>query len=116
MHELVLAAQAEAMAAMKAGEITAAQANAAARQVMEEGGYGPEFSHRLGHGIGVTVHERPFLDVMDDTVLRENMAFTVEPSIRIDGGYHNRVEDVVLVTETGGVSLYETDHRLYIVS
>jgi len=115
MHELVLEAQAAAMAAMKAGEITAAEANAIARQVMEDGGYGPEFSHRLGHGIGVTVHEPPFLDVMDKTVLQQNMTFTVEPSIRIEGSYHNRVEDVVLVTETGGSSLYETDHRLYIV-
>jgi Xaa-Pro aminopeptidase len=43
------------------------------------------------------------------------MTFTVEPSIRIADGYHNRVEDVVLVTETGGVSLYEADRRLYIV-
>ena len=115
MHALVLAAQAAAMEEMKPGEITAAGANAAARQVMEEGGYGPEFSHRLGHGIGVTVHEPPFLDVMVDTVLQENMTFTVEPSIRIDGGYHNRIEDVVLVTETGGVSLYETDNCLHIV-
>jgi Xaa-Pro aminopeptidase len=115
MHDLVLSAQRAAMDAMKAGQITAAEANATARKVMDEGGYGPEFSHRLGHGIGVTVHERPFLDVMDDTILQANMTFTVEPSIRIENGYHNRVEDVVLVTETGGVSLYETDHRLYIV-
>jgi Xaa-Pro aminopeptidase len=43
------------------------------------------------------------------------MTFTVEPSIRVPNGYHNRVEDVVRVTEEGGVSLYETDHRLYIV-
>jgi Xaa-Pro aminopeptidase len=80
---------------------------------MEEGGYGEAFSHRLGHGIGVTVHEPPFLDVMDETVLQENMTFTVEPSIRVPNGYHNRVEDVVLVTDEGGISLYQTDHRLY---
>jgi Xaa-Pro aminopeptidase len=115
MHELVLAAQAAAMDVMKAGQVTAAEANAAARGVMAEGGYGAEFSHRLGHGIGVTVHEPPFLDVMDKTVLEANMTFTVEPSIRVPNGYHNRVEDVVRVTEEGGVSLYETDHRLYIV-
>jgi len=115
MHELVLSAQRAAMEVMRAGEITGAQANAAARKVMEEGGYGPEFSHRLGHGIGVTVHERPWLDVVENTVLQSGMTFTVEPSIRIPNGYHNRVEDVVLVTETGGVSLYKTDWRLYIV-
>jgi Xaa-Pro aminopeptidase len=115
MHELVLSAQREAMEAMKAGQVTGAQANAVARGVMDAGGYGPQFSHRLGHGIGVTVHEPPWLDVVEQTVLQANMTFTVEPSIRIADGYHNRVEDVVLVTETGGVSLYDTDRRLYIV-
>ncbi len=100
---------------MKAGRITGAQTNIAARQVMEDGGYGPEFSHRLGHGIGITVHERPWLDVVEDTILQAGMTFTVEPSIRIANGYHNRVEDVVLVTESGGVSLYGTSHELYIV-
>jgi Xaa-Pro aminopeptidase len=113
MHELVLAAQGQAMEVMRAGQVTAAEVDAVARGVMEEGGYGEAFSHRLGHGIGVTVHEPPFLDVMDETVLQENMTFTVEPSIRVPNGYHNRVEDVVLVTDEGGISLYQTDHRLY---
>lgn len=115
MHELVLSAQKAAMDVMKSGQVTGAQANAAARQAMEEGGYGAEFSHRLGHGIGITVHERPWLDVVEDTVLQSGMTFTVEPSIRIPNGYHNRVEDVILVTETGGECLYETGHQLYIV-
>lgn len=113
MHSLVLEAQQAAMHAMKADQITAAQANAIARSVIEKGGYGPEFSHRLGHGIGVTVHEPPWLDVVDHTVLRAGMTFTVEPSIRIPNGYHNRVEDVVLVTPEGGVSLYGTSRELY---
>jgi Xaa-Pro dipeptidase len=115
MHELVLSAQRTAMEALVAGQITGAQANAIARAVIEEGGYGSEFSHRLGHGIGVTVHEPPWLDVVEDTILQVGMTFTVEPSIRVTGGYHNRVEDVVLVTEAGGVSLYETGRQLYIV-
>jgi Xaa-Pro aminopeptidase len=121
IHALVLESQRAAMAAMRAGQITAAEANAIARDVIEEAGYGPNFTHRLGHGIGVTVHERPFLDVNDETVLQANMTFTVEPSIRpvaanpIDGGYANRVEDVVRVTEEGGVSLYEADHRIYVI-
>jgi len=113
MHELVLSAQQAGMAAMAAGRVTAAEADAAARQVLEKGGYGPEFSHRLGHGIGVTVHEPPWLDMVNRTVLQAGMTFTVEPSIRVSRGYHNRVEDVVLVTEAGGVSLYDADRRLY---
>jgi Xaa-Pro aminopeptidase len=115
MHELVLGAQRAAMEAMKAGQLSCAQANAIARKVIEDGGYGEHFVHRLGHGIGVTVHEPPWLDVVEETVLQNNMTFTVEPSICIPDGYHNRVEDVVVVTEKGGVSLYKTDHRLYLV-
>ncbi len=115
MHDLVLESQRAAMEIMIAGQITGSEANVAARKVLEDAGYGKEFSHRLGHGIGITVHETPWLDVIEDTVLQANMTFTVEPSIRIPDGYHNRVEDVVQVTETGGVSLYKTDHRLYIV-
>ncbi len=115
MHDLVLESQRAAMEIMVAGQITGSEANVAARKVLEDAGYGKEFSHRLGHGIGITVHETPWLDVIEDTVLQANMTFTVEPSIRIPDGYHNRVEDVVQVTETGGISLYKTDHRLYIV-
>jgi Xaa-Pro aminopeptidase len=53
---------------------------------------------------------------MEDTVLQAGMTFTVEPSIKVPNGYHNRVEDVVLVTDTGGVPLYTTDRQLYIVA
>lgn len=115
MHDLVLASQRAGMETMVAGQVTGAQVNAAARKVLEDAGFGPEFSHRLGHGIGVTVHEPPWLDVVESSVLQAGMTFTVEPSIRIPNGYHNRVEDVVLVTEKGGVSLYETGRQLYIV-
>jgi Xaa-Pro aminopeptidase len=115
MHKLVTDAQRAAMDVMIAGQISAAKANEAARRVIEQGGYGAEFNHRLGHGIGVTVHEPPFLDLVDPTILQDGMTFTVEPSIRIPGGYHNRVEDVVLVTPTGGVSLYQTGRQLYLV-
>lgn len=115
VHDLVLEAQREGMKAMKAGQITAAEADKVARAVIEAEGYGPNFTHRLGHGIGVTVHEPPYLDGVDPTVLQSNMTFTVEPSIRVPGRFGNRVEDVVQVTEQGGVSLYTTDWRLYIV-
>lgn len=116
VHELVLEAQRAAMRAMKAGGITAAEANAIARGVIADGGYDTAFTHRLGHGIGVTVHEPPFLDVMDQTVLLANMTFTVEPSVFVPGRLGNRVEDVVLVTEDGGVSLNQASHELRIVA
>jgi Xaa-Pro aminopeptidase len=115
VHDLVLTAQAEAMKAMRAGAITATALNAIARNVIAEGGYDAGFTHRLGHGIGVTVHEPPFLDVVNPTVLRENMLFTIEPSVRVPGQFANRVEDVVLVTPDGGVALNGASHALAIV-
>lgn len=115
IHDIVLRAQREAMQAMKAGQITACQADRIARSVIESEGYGEYFTHRLGHGIGVTVHEEPFLDAVNQTVLQTNMTFTVEPSIRIPDRFSNRVEDVVVVTPSGAVSLYTTDHRLYVI-
>lgn len=115
IHEIVWRAQREAMQAMKAGQITACQADRIARSVIEGEGYGEYFTHRLGHGIGVTVHEEPFLDAVNQTVLQANMTFTVEPSIRIPDRFSNRVEDVVVVTPSGAESLYATDHRLYVI-
>ena len=115
VHDTVLLAQSEAMQAMKSGQITASEANAVARGVIEAEGYGDYFGHRLGHGIGITVHEEPFLDNVNQTVLESNMTFTVEPSVYIPGRLGNRVEDVVQVTEAGAISLYDTGHQLYIV-
>lgn len=115
VHDLVLEAQAAGMRAMKAGRITAAEVNTIARRVIAEAGYDAAFTHRLGHAIGVTVHEPPTLDVVDHSVLRANMLFTVEPSVFIPGKLGNRVEDVVLVTDEGGVALNQASHELRIV-
>jgi Xaa-Pro aminopeptidase len=87
---------------MTDGAITAQELDREARAVIEKAGYGDCFTHRLGHGIGVTVHEPPFLYIPDDTVLRKGMTFTVEPSILLPKSWSTRVEDVVLVTGKGG--------------
>ncbi len=115
VHELVLEAQAAGMQAMVSGQATGAEVNAIARKVIADAGYDAHFTHRLGHAIGVTVHEIPTLDVVDQTVLQTNMMFTVEPSVFIPGRLGNRVEDVVMVTETGGVALNRASHALAIV-
>jgi Xaa-Pro aminopeptidase len=115
IHDLVMAAQAAGMAAMKAGQITAEGANRAARQVIEEAGYGPNFFHRLGHGIGIDVHEPPFLAPGDSTVLQANMCFTVEPSIWVPERCFTRVEDVVVVGPDGGVSLNEATREILVI-
>ena len=102
IHDLIIEAQSRAIKAMISGKIMATQLDRIARDVIMEGGYGECFTHRLGHGIGVTVHEPPFLYPPDKTTLVSNMTFTVEPSILIPNSYACRVEDVVLVTEEGG--------------
>ena len=63
---------------------------------------GDGFRHRMGHAIGLDVHERPFLSVEDETPLEAGMTFTDEPSILLDGRFGVRVEDVIVVTESGG--------------
>jgi len=114
-HDLVREAQVAGMGAMKAGQITCEETNASARQVLIDAGHGPHFTHRLGHGIGVKVHERPFLDAGDKTMLQAGMTFTVEPSIRVPGQFANRVEDVVVVTATGGESINSCAHDLFVL-
>jgi Xaa-Pro aminopeptidase len=115
VHDTVVRAQAEAMAAMVAGKCTAAEANRIARRIIADAGYDQGFTHRLGHGIGVTVHEPPFLDGVDESVLKERMTFTVEPSIILRGRFGNRVEDVVVVTEQGGRPLSNVGRQLYVI-
>lgn len=115
VHEAVVQAQADAMAAMIAGRCTAAEANRIARQVIAAAGYDEGFTHRLGHGIGVTVHEPPFLDGVDETVLQERMVFTVEPSIVYSGRFGNRIEDMVVVTKEGGQPMSRIERTLFMI-
>lgn len=105
IHRIVMDAQQAGIAALKAGEATAADADRAARQVVEAAGYGEAFRHRLGHGIGLDVHEAPFLTASDSTLLEEGMLFTVEPSITQFNTFSARVEDVVAVRPGGGEPL-----------
>ena len=105
IYQLVMDSQAAGIAAMQARQVTAAEVDRAARTVIAEGGYGKAFRHRLGHGIGLDVHEPPFLTARDETVLQAGMLFTVEPSITQFDTFSARVEDVVAVQEGGGQPL-----------
>lgn len=115
VFDLIMASQAAGVAALKAGQATAEQADAAARQVIVEGGFGPEFRHRLGHSIGMDVHEAPFLTKGDTSVLQTGMLFTVEPSITRLDTFSARVEDVVVVRPDGGEKLTNGYQSLYVV-
>ena len=114
VHALVMASQAAGIAALRAGG-TCQAADAAARQVIVDGGYGPAFRHRLGHGIGMDVHDPPFLTAGDATVLAEGMCFTVEPSIFLPHHLGARVEDVVVVRAGGGEALTRGFQGLHVV-
>jgi Xaa-Pro aminopeptidase len=95
----------EAQEAGRAAAVPGARArdvNAACRAPIEAAGLGDGFRHRMGHGIGLDIHERPFLSVEDETPLEAGMTFTDEPSILLDGRFGVRVEDVIVVTESGG--------------
>jgi Xaa-Pro aminopeptidase len=103
-YEIMLAAQEAGRAAAAAGT-PASEVNAACRGPIEQAGLGEHFRHRMGHGIGMDVHERPFISTEDDTPLEPGMTFTDEPSIIIPGRFSVRIEDIVVCEEGGGRKL-----------
>ena len=105
VHRLIMESQAAGIAALKAGEATTTDTDRAARKVIEDAGYGETFRHRLGHAIGMDVHEPPFLTEGDETPLQEGMLFTIEPSIMQVNDYSARIEDVVVARPGGGEKL-----------
>lgn len=115
VYDLVMASQAAGIAALKAGESTTTATDRAARQVIEDAGYGEAFRHRLGHAIGMDVHEPPFLTEGDETPLEEGMLFTIEPSIMQMNGYSARVEDIVVARPGGGEKLTNGWQELIVV-
>lgn len=100
-YEVMLAAQEAGRAAARAGA-PAREVNAACRAPIEEAGLGEHFRHRMGHGIGMDVHERPFLSPEDETPLEPGMTFTDEPSIIVPDRFSVRIEDMIVVEEGGG--------------
>ncbi|KAF9935458.1 hypothetical protein FBU30_000056 [Linnemannia zychae] len=83
-------------------DTTCASVDKAARAVITKQGYGDKFTHRLGHGLGMEGHEEPYLNIWNtDTALKPGMVFTNEPGIYVEGSFGVRLEDVVLVTDTG---------------
>jgi Xaa-Pro aminopeptidase len=104
IYEIMLAAQEAGRAAAAAGT-PASEVNAACRRPIEEAGLGEHFRHRMGHGIGMDVHERPFISAEDDTPLQPGMTFTDEPSLIMPGRFGVRIEDIVVCGEDGGHKL-----------
>ncbi len=77
------------------------QVDAAARDIIEAAGYGEYFTHRLGHGVGLEIHEEPNNDQTSQTVLQEGHVLTIEPGIYLPGKFGVRLEDTIVLTKTG---------------
>lgn len=111
VYEIVMAAQLAAIAAIRPG-ITAKDADAAAREVIGEAGYGDCFGHGTGHGVGLEIHEAPNLSQSSTQVLEKGMIVTVEPGIYLPSRFGVRIEDMVLVTEKGCENLTGAEKKL----
>lgn len=113
-YELVKNAQEEAFGAIRPG-VPCEFIDSVARDVITRGGYGPNFIHRLGHGIGMDEHEEPYIVTGNDTALRPGMTFTLEPGIYLEGRFGIRIEDQVVVTNTGAERLGDLTRELVVV-
>lgn len=111
IYNIVLEAQQKAIANLKAG-LTSKEADLLARSVIEEKGYGKYFSHSLGHGVGLEVHEAPSLSFKKEEILKEGAIVTVEPGIYIPYFGGVRIEDMVLLKEDGVINLTKSSKYL----
>lgn len=100
IYHTVLKAQLKALETAHAG-VACSEVDIAARKVIEEAGYGNYFPHRLGHGLGVSVHEYPSLTGSNPLLMEAGMVFTAEPGIYVPGVAGVRIEDDVVITEDG---------------
>ena len=114
LYKAVLEAQLAAIDAVRAG-VKAGDVDRAARKVLKAHGFEKQFVHSTGHGLGLEIHEAPRLGKRDATYLEAGMAITIEPGAYIEGFGGVRIEDTVLVTESGCEILTPTAKELVVV-
>ena len=114
VYETVLTAQKSALAILKAG-LDCCEADKAARQVIEDAGYGDYFGHSTGHGVGVEIHEAPTLAPKSKGALQVGNVVTIEPGIYLPGKFGVRIEDMALITENGFENLTTTPKELIVL-
>jgi Xaa-Pro dipeptidase len=100
VYDIVLQANLKAIESVKPG-VKFSEIDLAARKYIEKKGYGDFFTHRTGHSIGINAHEWPFVSENNNMVVQPGMIFSIEPGIYIPNQFGVRIEDLVLVTETG---------------
>ena len=114
IYDTVLKAQLMGLAKVKAG-IKAYEVDATARSVIARAGYADYFRHSTGHGVGLDIHEQPFVSAKGETLLSEGMVITVEPGIYLPGKFGVRIEDMVVVTNDGCDNLATLPKELIIL-
>ena len=115
VYAIVRAAQQAAFEAVRPGA-AAQDVDRAARTVITEAGYGERFVHRTGHGIGLEVHEPPYIVEGNETPLEAGMTFSDEPGIYVEGRFGVRIEDQVAVTAQGAERLNQASRELTVVT
>lgn len=115
VYDVVRAAQQAAFDAVRPG-VAAQDVDRAARRVISDAGYGDRFVHRTGHGIGLEVHEPPYIVEGNATALEPGMTFSDEPGIYLEGRFGVRIEDQVVVTADGAERLNEASRDLTVVA
>ncbi|MGI8908577.1 MAG: M24 family metallopeptidase [Candidatus Sumerlaeaceae bacterium] len=115
VYEIVKAAQIAALKKIRPGALCK-DVDAAARTIISDAGYGEQFGHGLGHGVGLEIHEAPTLNPRSEEILREGMVVTVEPGIYIPGFGGVRIEDLVVVTKKGFRNLTTLSKDLRLIS
>jgi Xaa-Pro aminopeptidase len=113
VHAIVERAVLAALDAARPG-VRAMDVDAAARNVIAEAGYGEYFVHRLGHGLGIEVHEPPYLTSTSQSVLDEGMVFSIEPGIYLPGRFGLRLEDIVILRADGPEILSSLPRDLHV--
>jgi Xaa-Pro aminopeptidase len=111
VHRVVHGASEAARAAVGPG-VTCQEIDRAARRVVEEAGFGEFFIHRTGHGIGLEVHEHPYIVEGNETPLEEGMTFSIEPGVYLPGRFGVRIEDIVACGDDGVDELNQADRSL----
>ena len=113
IYDIVLQAQSKAVQSCKAGASTM-EIDGIARKYIESKGYGDNFGHGSGHGVGLEIHESPRVSYIDETILKENMVITIEPGIYIENFGGVRIEDMIVIKKNGCQNLYKSS-KLYTV-
>ncbi|MBF0707342.1 aminopeptidase P family protein [Alkalihalobacillus hwajinpoensis] len=114
IYDVVLNAQLETLNISQPGT-RLGDLDKTARQIIADAGYGDQFPHRIGHGIGIEVHEYPSMSENNDSLLVEGMTYTIEPGIYVPEVGGVRIEDDVLVTKTGYETLTKYPKELQII-